>query len=501
METNARAGAREWMGLAVLALPCVLYAMDLTVLDLATPRLTDALRPTGPELLWALDVYGFVLAGLLLPMGAIGDRIGRRKLLLIGAVGFGAASVVAAFSPSALALIVARAVLGVAAATLAPSTLSLVSNMFRDARQRALAVGVWATSFSLGGGIGPLLGGLLLERFWWGSVFLLAVPAMALLLVLGPLLLPEFRDPHPGRPDWLGAGLSLAAILAVVYALKQIAMGDVSLPVVAVGLFGLGLGAAFVRRQLRLADPLVDLRLFRIPAFSAALATNLLTLLALDGAFLFLAQYLQLVAGLGPWPAGLMMLPWAAGGVVGSTAGPLVARRVPAWAAVTGSVVLAAAGFALLAGLGGGADLVVIGVASTVFALGISPAVALSTDLVVGAVAPERAGAASGMTETSTELGGALGIALIGSLGMAVYRAALAPTASTPGAAVAAARETLGGALAVASAMHGPSGAALAASARDAFTQGTRVAGVVSAALLVALAVLVALASRPARRP
>lgn len=215
--TQLRAGPREWVGLAVIALPCLLYSMDLTVLNLATPRLAEALRTSGPQLLWILDSYGFLLAGFLLPMGNLGDRIGRRRLLMIGAAAFGLASIAAAYSPSAIALMTARAVLGVAAATLAPSTLSLIRNMFLDPGQRTLAIGAWATSFSAGAAIGPLLGGLLLLRFWWGSVFLLTAPVMVLLLVLAPFLLPEFRDPDPGKPDWVGAGLSLASLLVVIY--------------------------------------------------------------------------------------------------------------------------------------------------------------------------------------------------------------------------------------------------------------------------------------------
>jgi DHA2 family multidrug resistance protein-like MFS transporter len=191
----------------VLALPCLLYSMDLTVLELAVPKLSVDLKPTSYQLLWIMDIYGFLLAGFLITMGTLGDRIGRRRLLLIGPAAFGAASVLAAFSGSAEMLIITRAVLGVGGATLAPSTLSMIRNMFLDPDQRAIAIGVWATSFAAGAAIGPLAGGVLLEFFWWGSVFLLAVPVMALLLVLGPLLLPEFRDPGAGRLDLISAAM------------------------------------------------------------------------------------------------------------------------------------------------------------------------------------------------------------------------------------------------------------------------------------------------------
>src|SRR6266568_8868544 len=255
---DSKATRREWVGLAVIALPCVLYAMDLTVLNLAVPHLSADLKPTSAQLLWILDIYGFLVAGSLITMGTLGDRIGRRRLLLSGAAAFGVASLLAALSTSAGMLIAARALLGVAGATVAPSTLSLIRNMFLDPRQRTVAISVWITSFSVGGAIGPLAGGLLLQWFWWGSVFLLAGPVMALLLVLGPLLLPEFRDPRAGRLDLPSAALSVAAVLAVIYGLKQLAQDGLGWPPVLAILAGLVVGAVFVRRQHRLADPLLD---------------------------------------------------------------------------------------------------------------------------------------------------------------------------------------------------------------------------------------------------
>src|SRR5688572_923997 len=292
--------------------------MDLTVLNLAVPQLSADLRPSSSQLLWIVDIYGFLIAGALITMGTLGDRIGRRRLLLIGAVAFGAASVLAAFSTSAVMLIAARAVLGVAGATLMPSTLSLIRNMFHDPIQRTAAIGVWTTSFSVGGIIAPLLGGLLLEYFWWGSVFLVGVPVMLVLLAVGPVLLPEFRDPDAGRIDLVSAALSLLAILAVISGVKRIAEDGVGwLPAVSIAV-GLAIGTVFMHRQRRLAYPLIDLQLFRAPAFSAALITNMLSFFVMFGAFYFVAQYLQLVLGLSPWRAGLWTVASSAVFIVGS---------------------------------------------------------------------------------------------------------------------------------------------------------------------------------------
>ena len=497
--TIPKAGRREWIGLGVIALPCLLYSMDLTVLNLAVPSLSADLRPTGTQLLWIIDIYGFLVAGSLITMGTLGDRIGRRRVLMIGAVAFGVASVFAAFARSAGMLIAARAVLGLAGATLAPSTLSLIRNMFLDAKQRSFAIAVWISSYSAGAVIGPPLGGVLLAHFWWGSVFLISVPIMVLVLALGPSLLPEFRDPNAGRPDPVSALLSVTAVLGVIYGVKQMAAHGVALaPTLAVG-GGLAVGLVFVRRQQRLADPLIDLRLFRAPALTAALATYLLATFAVFGPYVFIAQFLQLVRGLSPLAAGLWSMPFAAGFVVGSMVSPLLARRVGPAKLMAGGLVMAAAGFVSLAQVGGASDLPLLVTSTIVFSLGLSPVFTLANDIIIGAAPPERAGAASAISETCSELGGALGIAILGSVGTALYRRALAGVVldGLAPAAAQAAQDTLGGAVAVAAQLP-EGGMTLLDAARMAFTSGLHVTALASAGIVIGMAVLVLVAVRPA---
>jgi len=485
------AGRREWIGLAVLALACLLYVMDLTVLHLAVPSISRDLRTSSAQLLWIIDIYGFMVAGFLITMGTLGDRIGRRKLLLTGAAAFGVVSVIAAFSTSAEMLIASRALLGIAGATLAPSTLSLIFTMFNDPAQRARAIAVWISAFSAGSAIGPVLGGVLLEHFWWGSVFLLALPVMALLLVLGPIVLPEYRDPNAGRLDIASAVMSLVAVLTVIFGLKQIAQDGVGWLAVSSILVGLAVGFLWIRRQLTLADPMIDLRLFRIPSFSASLVVNFLTIFMAIGYFLFVAQYLQLVLGLSPLAAGLWSVPSAVGFIVGSNIAPRIVRLVRPAYVIGASLALAALGLVVLTRVGGSHGLAVVVIGSVVIALGLAPVLTLTTDLIVGSAPPERAGAASGISETAAELGGALGISILGSIGVALYRGEVAQAipAAVPDPAAAIARDTLGGAVSVAAQLPNQLGAALVEVARDAFIQGMQVAATIGAVVAVAVAI------------
>ena len=429
-------------------------------------------------------------------IGTLGDRIGRRRLLLIGAASFGVASVVAALSTSAEMLIVTRALLGIAGATLAPSTLSLIRVMFRDPEERRVAIGVWIASFSAGAAVGPILGGLLLQYFWWGSVFLIGVPVMVLLLVLGPMVLPEYRDPAAGRQDWISAGLSLASVISTIYGVKRLAVDGANWP--AIGAIGLGLliGWAFVRRQSRIADPMIELRLFRIPAFSASLGT-----FVAFGVFVFIGQHLQLVLGMNPLRAGLWTAPFAAAFIVGSMVTPWIAQHIAPARIVAAGLAVAAMGFALLSRIESSSGPLFLATAFVIYSLGLAPVFTLATDVVVNSVPEEKAGAASALSETCSELGGALGIAILGSIGTAVYRADVSDsvTRALPSEAAQVMRSTLGAALEVAHRMGVATGAPLVETLREAFVQGFRVSAVVAAATMLLAAVVFVAAMRRAQ--
>ena len=489
----AKATRREWIGLAVLSLACVLYAMDLTVLHLAVPKLSAALQPSSAQLLWIIDVYGFFVAGSLITMGTLGDRIGRRKLLLIGATLFGIVSTIAAFSNSAGMLIASRALMGIAGATLAPGTLSLIFNMFPDPNERARAIGVWISSFSAGSAIGPVLGGILLEYFWWGSVFLLALPVMALLLLLGPRVLPEYRDPNAGRLDPISAAMSLVAILGIIYGIKEFAQNGLSTMPALVMSMGLVIGFFFIQRQLGLKDPLMDLRLFRIPSFNVSLATNLLGVFIAVGYFLYIAQYLQLVLELSPLEAGLWSLPSAIGFVVGSNVAPKYIHRYRPSVVLGSMLAVSAFGLGILALVTAANGLALIVGASIIISLAMSPVFSLTTEFIVGSAPPERAGAASGISETGAELGGALGIAILGSIGTAIYRGVLAnrlPDA-IPAEIRDVARDTLGAAVQAASELPEDQKQVLLNVARDAFVQGLHLVAVIAAVVAIGAAIMV----------
>lgn len=487
---EATAGTREWVGLGVLGLASLLVSIDVFVLLLALPTLSAELGASSTQQLWIMDAYSFFLAGFMITMGAVGDRVGRRRLLLIGATAFTAASVVAAFSTTPVMLIVARAAMGIAGATLAPSTLSLISTMFPLARQRSFAIGIWLTCFMSGAVIGPVVGGIVLEQYWWGAVFLLGIPPMLLLLVLGPILLPEYRNEGAGRLGLTSVALSLAAILPIVYGVKELARAGWESGAVASVVVGVAFAVGFLRRERRLADPLLDLTLFRSARFDAALVG--MHLITVTGALMLLiAQYLQLVRDLDPLAAGVAMVPAIAAGIVSMLFAPVLARRIRPARLIASGMVLSIAGLGVISFATGGADLAWLVAGYAIWQLGCGPMVALGTDLVVGSVPPERAGSAAALSETSSELGFAIGITVIGSAVAAAYRLGVADATSELDPADAAlASDSITGATEVADSLPAASGDALLAAARDAWLTGMGVGIVLVAIVMAGVAVL-----------
>jgi DHA2 family multidrug resistance protein-like MFS transporter len=480
---------RAWLGLLVLMLPTTFVAMDLTALFLALPRLAADLGATSAQQLWISDAYGFLVAGLVITMGTLGDRIGRRRLLTIGAAAFAVLSVVGAFSTDPTMLIVVRALLGAAGATLAPSTLALISNMFPDPGHRGRAVSIWATGQFAGGAFGPVLAGLLLQHFWWGSVFLVAVPAMALVAIAGPVLLPEYRGERAGRLDPASVALSLVAVLSLVYGIKQLTLADSLLAPALALLVGAVVGALFVRRQLRLATPLLDLRLLRNAPLTAVIVGLLLAGVAMAGTGLLVTQYLQGVLGFSPAAAAVLCAPMGIGCAVGTMAAPALTRRRPKPVAIAAGLGVSALGSLLLVGAPGAAALPLVLVGTAVLGVGTGPLFALGTGLVLGSVPPARAGSAASMSETANYLGGSLGVALLGVLAAVVYQRGTGGRS-----------DSLADALAAGHRLPADPAAVPLDAARAAFTDSVHVTAAVAAALFAALAVLV-LVLRPAHRP
>ncbi|MFC9602848.1 MFS transporter [Streptomyces niveus] len=513
--TPGLAGRKEWIALGVLMLPLLLVSMDISILYFAIPFVSQDLEPSATQQLWILDMYGFVLAGLLITMGALGDRIGRRKLVLAGAAVFGAASVAAAYAHSADALIGVRALLGLGGAALMPSTLALIRNLFHDAKQRGRAVTIWTGVMTTGISLGPVVSGLLLEHFWWGSVFLINLPAMALLLVLVPFLVPESRTDSGAEGGSEGAGdgarvgardgarepfdlvsaaLSLAALLTVIYGVKEWARhGFAPVPALAV-VVGLALGYVFVRRQKRLANPMIDLELLGRRAFGGPVFANVLAMFATVGMAVFLTQYLQSVQGLKPFEAALWSLVPASGVILAAPTAAILAQRVDRAYVMGGGFVVAAAGFSWLTQIRTDSPLWFCLSAGALYVGGLVAAMTLANELAIGAAPPERAGSAAAVLESGQELGGALGMAVLGSVGAAVYSRDMADAlpadvaAALPGGEADAVRETLGGAAAAAARLPAETGDSVLAVARDAFSHGMGLASVGAAVVMVVAA-------------
>ncbi|MCM6772246.1 MFS transporter [Nocardia sp. CDC159] len=474
---------RAWLGLAVLILPVLLVSMDMSVLYLAMPTLTEALAPSATQQLWILDIYGFLIAGLLITMGNLGDRIGRRNILLAGAAVFGLASVLAAFAPSAEVLIAARALMGLGGATLLPSSLALISSLFPDPRTRGTAIGIWTAFFAGGSAVGPILGGVLLHQFWWGTVFLINTPVLLVLLAFGPFVLPEHRSGR-GPLDLVSVVMSIGGILPLVYAVKQAAAEGINAIDAVAGVVGVVVLVLFVRRQGQLAEPLLDLSLFRRGLFSVAIGSSTIGMMSLAGLSYLTSVYLQSVTGRDALGAALLGVPQAIVVFVCSMSGARIARVLGVRASFTLALGAAAVGNLMLFGLGvdGGVGWYVAG--STVAGLGYGVVFTLVSEVSVSSVPPERAGSAVGISETSFELGNALGLSLLGSLAALIFRSG-GEFASTLG-------ETID---------HAGSDAALIHAARESFVTGMHTATTVGAVLLAAMAVVALVTGRSRPQP
>ena len=498
-ETDApRVGARGWAALVVLMLPVLLVSVDNTVLSFALPEISIALAPTGAEQLWIIDVYPLVLAGLLVTMGTLGDRFGRRRMLLIGATGFAAVSALAAFAPTAGLLIAARALLGFFGAMLMPSTLSLLRSIFQNRDQRRMAIAVWASAFSAGSALGPIVGGILLEHFAWGSVFLIAVPVLIPLLIAAPLLVPESRDPNPGRIDLISIALSMATMIPVVYAIKSLAVDGPSLTAGAWALLGFGMGYLFVRRQLRVKSPMLDMALFRRGSFSGAILVNLLSVVALVGFLYFVSQHLQLVLGLSPMMAGFALVPGMLAMIVAGLSVVPVSRRVPPHIVIPAGLAFSVAGYLIVAFTTHEHGVLPLVVAFVVLGIGIGAAETISNELILSSAPAAKAGAASAVSETAYELGAVLGTAVLGGIITAFYRGALVLPDGLPADVAHAAGETLAGAYTAAQELPDQLGTALWDAAASAFGSGVMVTSLIGAGLVVVAGVIAAVTLRKA---
>jgi DHA2 family multidrug resistance protein-like MFS transporter len=491
---------QRWSALGVLTLGVLLIGVDGTVLAVAAPFISRDLAATATQVLWIGDIYSFVLAGLLVTMGGLGDRIGHKKLLLGGALGFAIMSMATAYAPTAELLIGARALLAVAGATLAPATLALIRALFPNSRERSVAVGIWAAVFSAGTALGPVVGGVLLEHFWWGSVFLINVPVIVVLLVGGVVLLPEMRDPTPGPLDMPSLGLSLIGMLGLVYSLKEGVHNGLQVDIVVVGLVGAAALTLFVRRQLQLPDPLIDIRLFCNRTFSGVVAANLLSVLGLSGVVFFLSQYFQLVNAYSPAQAGLAELPAAVAAMVFGVLAGVAVRFWSRRAVLATGLALIGIAMASLTTISPSTGYPRLGVALFVVGVGLGVAYTVANDLILDNVPPQRAGAAAAISETAYELGMALGIAILGSIIAAVYRGLPIPAGVHDDVATHA-REMLGAAHEATDALPAPTAHALLTAAQSAFTEGLAIAAGAGSILLLAssAAVWLLLKPRPAQ--
>jgi EmrB/QacA subfamily drug resistance transporter len=488
---------RRWWALAVLCLSLVVLAMDNTILNVTLPTLTRNLGATGSQLQWTVDAYLLVFAGLLLTMGAVGDRFGRKLALNAGLLVFAVASAASAFAGSPQVLITARAAMGIGAALIMPATLSIITNTFPPT-ERGRAIGVWAGMAALGVVLGPVVGGWLLEHFWWGSVFLINLPVVTLALLAGWPLVPESRDPDATPLDPTGAALSVAALVTLVYGIIQAPEDGWTDPLV-LGAFGVAaiLSGAFGWWERRSQHPMLPTEFFGNPRFSAASGAIAMAFFALFGSVFLLTQHLQFVLGYTPLQAGVRILPVAA---------LLVAAPLAAWLTErAGTKLVVGAGLLVVAGalwllstvqLSDGYGLVAATLA--LLGIGMGLVVAPATESIMGSVPLAKAGVGSAMNDTTRQVGGALGVAVLGSILASGYGTAIAPALrGAPPPVAQAAGDSIGAATTIATQL-GPQGPGLLEAARSAFIQGMGDALQVGAGV-AALAALLVLLFLPAR--
>lgn len=497
--TSVHTPRRAWVALAVLLLPVMLIAVDNTILAFALPSIAQDFRPPATTQLWIIDVYSLVLAALLVTMGSLGDRFGRRRLLMIGASGFAVVSVAAAFAPSAEALLAARAVLGFFGAMLMPSTLSLIRNIFADASSRRLAIAIWASFFTAGSALGPIVGGVLLEHFHWGAVFLVAVPILLPLLILAPRLVPESRDPNPGPVDSFSVLLSLTTMLPLVWAIKTAAHDGPSWTVAGALALSIASGVLFARRQTRTATPMLDITLFRHAPFASSVLANFLSIVGLIGFIFFVSQHLQLVLGMSPLAAGLVTLP---GAVLSMIAGITVVRFVRWFAPhqlMIFGLVLVSVGFWMILLFRHDLSIAAVVVSFIVLEIGVGISQTITNDTIVASVPAEKSGAASAVSETAYELGAVVGTATLGTIFTAFYRANVDVPQGLSSVQTADAAESISGAAAVATQLPAAQADSLMDSARTAFDSGIAPTSIIAGVLVLIAAVVVALAFRSHR--
>lgn len=486
--------------LAVICAAVLVVVIDVTVLHVAAPAMTEDLEPSAVELLWIIDVYPLVVAPLLVASGALGDRIGRQRVLVAGLIVFAAASALAAFAWTPLVLIGARAVMGVGGALILPATMSIIRDVFEDRDERRTAVGIWSATMAGGAAIGPLVGGFMVEHWWWGAVFLINVPVVLVVLPLALRLLPVSRAAEP--PPWDSVGVLLAGVgvLGLAFGFKQGAHHGFADPfTLAVLVAAIAALTIFVRQQLARPQPLLDVRLFANRAFAVAVGCVLLAMFGLVGLELFFAQYLQLVLGLEPLAAAVRLLPMMIASIFGGLLAAPILRRAGTRVAISGGLLLSTLALVPMLALGVEDEYRLLALPFVALGFGLEVSLVAANDVIVSAVSADRAGNAAAIEETAYELGGGLGVAVLGSLLAAVYSDVLTPVPGVGPATMDVAGESLGRAVDVAAGLPASIGSALVAEAQAAFVSGLHVALLASIALLALSAILSALVLRGRR--